>query len=585
MAWTNTDPGQGDPAAVSAIAASRRDKADDLRDTARSLRVLAHDGQTADWRGRAKEPFQANVGAFTTDVGTLAVALDEQASALETYATALTAIQEDQRDLETRRASAAQALTDAQAAASSARSEAQDAARSSDSTPEQIASASSIANRRADDVSDAVTEVRSIDLEWDALVERRRAADRACADALDARAANGLPKRLTDSDIASATPLTLLALLQSMSADDAAEFLRKHPDVAARIETADPGAVRAWWESLGAGDDTRLSAEQSALVAAVPAIIGALNGVPAQARVAANRSLAADRLEDAKARLAALQLTEGILGQALGHGTKANRDEIAALQQEIDYLEGVVKQPPEHQLYLYDPSQKRIIEMYGTPAPDTKHVITYVPGTFSNMEGFYNGGIQQVGKWLHDNITDGTVVFVAKDGVFPGEQTAGVGGIQEANDPQFALGPAERLRQLAAGISTDPNMTNALTTAIGHSWGTANITTSETLGAMYNQVDSLSGAGMPQDWKPNALTEYKDYSYVDILQVGQATRHVWDGNNPRWNPAFEHDAYYGPKPDDINPYDYGYLLDEHNRVARINDNRAVLDDLRLDIAR
>ena len=78
MAWTNTDPGQGDPAAVSAIAASRRDKADDLRDTARSLRVLAHDGQTADWRGRAKEPFQANVGAFTTDVGTLAVALDEQ---------------------------------------------------------------------------------------------------------------------------------------------------------------------------------------------------------------------------------------------------------------------------------------------------------------------------------------------------------------------------------------------------------------------------------------------------------------------------------------------------------------------------
>ncbi len=126
MAWSNTDPGQGDPAAVSAIAASRRDKADDLRDTARSLRVLAHDGQTADWRGRAKEPFQVNVGAFTTDVGTLATALDEQASALETYASALTAIQEDQRDLETRRSSAAQALTDAQAAASSARSEAQD---------------------------------------------------------------------------------------------------------------------------------------------------------------------------------------------------------------------------------------------------------------------------------------------------------------------------------------------------------------------------------------------------------------------------------------------------------------------------
>lgn len=584
MAWTTEDPGQGDAGGVSALASARRDKADDLRDTARSLRALAHDGGTADWRGRAKEPFMANVGAFTADVGTLATALDEQAAALDTYAAELTSIQQEQRDLEARRTAAAQALSDAQSALATARSDVRDVSRSADSTPEQIASARSSANRQEDAVSDAQTTSRSIDLEWDALVERRRSADSACVSALEGRVANGLPKKLDASSIGGATPLTLLALLQSMSKDEAAEFLAKHPDVAKTIETADPGAIRAWWESLGGdGDGSTLSAEQEALVAAVPGVIGALNGLPPAVRVSANRNVAADRLTDAKNRLVALRLTESLLQQTLGHGTKDNRDEIAALEKEVAYLEGVVSEPPEHQLYLYDPEQKRIIEMIGTPSPETKHVITYVPGTFSNMDIFYDESVQQVGGWLHDRNAEDTVVFVAKDGVFPGEETPGLPGVDEANQPDFALAPAERLRQLADGIGNDPYMANAQTTAIGHSWGTANITTSETLGAQYSQVISLSGAGMPENWTPNQLTTYTDYSYFDILQMGHGTRQVWGGNNPRWNPAFGHDAYYGPAPEDVNPYDFGNLMDQHNRVARIEGNRAVLDDLQEEI--
>ena len=88
---------------------------------------------------------------------------------------------------------------------------------------------------------------------------------------------------------------------------------------------------------------------------------------------------------------------------------------------------------------------------------------------------------------------------------------------------------------------------------------------------------------MPENWTPNQLTTYTDYSYFDILQMGHGTRQVWGGNNPRWNPAFGHDAYYGPAPEDVNPYDFGNLMDQHNRVARIEGNRAVLDDLQEEI--
>ncbi|WP_182067230.1 hypothetical protein [Curtobacterium sp. ME12] len=77
----------------------------------------------------------------------------------------------------------------------------------------------------------------------------------------------------------------------------------------------------------------------------------------------------------------------------------------------------------------------------------------------------------------------------------------------------------------------DSELTDAQTTAIGHSWGLANIRTSETLGTQYDQVASLSGAGMPESWQPDRETTYTDYSSADTLQVGQATgQHALEGN-------------------------------------------------------
>jgi hypothetical protein len=579
MSWTTTDPGAGDTAAVAALATARRTKADELQDVERTLRDIASDGQSADWKGRAKEPFLSNIGDFGADTMMLRAALVEQASALERYAMDLEAVQQEQQRLEAARASAAAALASAQTASETARDAARSAAKDATTTPEAGAALQSTANRAEDQLSHAVATTRSLDMEWDALVEQRRAADRRCIDALSARRANGLPQKLSGSDIASATPLTLLALLQSMSADEAAAFLKAHPEVVETIQQADPGAVRAWWQSLGSGDDGTLSPEQQALIAAVPSVLGGLNGLPPAARVAANKNLAGNRLSAVQSRLQALRLALAWSEALSGRTDKSTKDEIDRLALEEKYLLRVTAEPPKTQLYLYDPDDHRIIEMIGTPSPDTEHVITYVPGTLSNVESFYNGSVQQVPEYLQGYSPDDTVVFVAKDGVFPGEETAGPAGVAEANDPDFALAPAERLRQLSAGLDVDPDLTDAQTTAIGHSWGLANITTSETLGAQYDQVASLSGAGMPETWQPNRQTTYTDYSYVDILQVGQATGGVWDGNNPRRNPAFGHGEYYGPPPEDVNPYDFGYLMDQHNKVARIEGNQDVLDDL------
>ncbi|WP_153004169.1 hypothetical protein [Microbacterium testaceum] len=59
--------------------------------------------------------------------------------------------------------------------------------------------------------------------------------------------------------------------------------------------------------------------------------------------------------------------------------------------------------------------------MIGTPGPATTRAITYVPGTFTGMNSFYTGGVQQIATYLTNN-RPGTVAFVYKDGKFPGEQ-------------------------------------------------------------------------------------------------------------------------------------------------------------------
>lgn len=156
------------------------------------------------------------------------------------------------------------------------------------------------------------------------------------------------------------------------------------------------------------------------------------------------------------------------------------------------------------------------------------------------------------------------MAFVYKDGFFPGED-AKVGAVNllrigEANDTDRALDAGRQLARFEAGMRADPLLGAAEQDALGHSWGLSNIMCSEVAGTEYDNVISLSGAGMPEAWKPVRATTYTDLSYNDILQSGQQFGVVWGRNNPRAHPAFDHGDYYvGPHDDTANDKALEYM--------------------------
>jgi hypothetical protein len=196
-----------------------------------------------------------------------------------------------------------------------------------------------------------------------------------------------------------------------------------------------------------------------------------------------------------------------------------------------------VAEPPTVQLYLFDPAADRIIEMIGSFGPRTSTIITYVPGTGTTMDSVLRRPTSRAagGDWFATRDTR-TVTFVTKDGRFP--QT-----LLEANMPVLAGPTGRRLVTFQEGLrqSYDPNLVTEV--GIGHSWGLANVTSSEVSGARYDHVVSLAGAGMPSAWQPHEGTTYSDYRYLDFLQVAQWSGQVWDGKNPGNHWAFESDGF------------------------------------------
>ncbi|MFT3797003.1 hypothetical protein [Microbacterium sp.] len=255
------------------------------------------------------------------------------------------------------------------------------------------------------------------------------------------------------------------------------------------------------------------------------------------------------------------------------------------------------------QLYLYDHTTDSIIEMIGTPGPDTTAINTYVPGTYTSVFSFYNSGVQQVGQWL--NTDPGVVTFVWKVGAFPGENPSDGGQdltrILEANDETFTLGKGQQIaafdRELRTAVGTS---TSAEFNGIGHSWGLAAITSAEVAGSDYANVVSLAGAGMPEGWVKHEGTVYSHFSYRDALSMAQQSGVVWEGNNPGASADFVQHQYARDGdyrlllPTSTAPYAGGvsvtppaeflgstHALDNHNLIASDDpENARVLRDVR-----
>jgi len=282
------------------------------------------------------------------------------------------------------------------------------------------------------------------------------------------------------------------------------------------------------------------------------------------------------------------------VGPITRRGLQGDDEVLAALARERAYLGRAVAEPPTVQLYLFDPSKSRIIEMIGDWNESTRTVLTYVPGTLTNMDSFYRepGTVQQMAWWLHDSdASKTTVAFVFKDGFFPGGAEGGknpaefVGAFAEANDPEFARKSSKTLYDFQRGLAVDPVSTKPghRDIAIGHSWGLANITSAEVRGATYDKVISLAGAGMPPEWQARPGTTYTDYSYWDFLQAAQRTGGVWEGRNPNRSDEFDSKGYY-LGPEDLRFGDMATLTpltkvdDNHSLVAESSEANAAVRD-------
>lgn len=577
MTWTHDDPAQGSPAEIQGMANLRSARAGKIRDAQRSLHAAAS-GSGAEWKAMSQTAFASKLSEDAADIELLATGLEAQAAALQAYAGQLSQLKDRQRVLEQQRRSAHDRLGAAQQKFLFGGF--------GDDTQMKLAQAGGDDAKAADlkrqksaaqgHIDDARAAGRAVDAQWDQLVADRRRIDSTCVTALQNDVVLGSLAGITSGSIAGTTPAALLALLGRLSESDLKILLGQNPELARALDKAAPSEVASWWQELP--DDQR-----STLIAGIPKVIGALNGIPALDRVAANKINAAERIKAAKDEIEQWREKGASFGQRDFYV-----DEIKALNREISYLEKATGPHPTKQLYLYDQEADRIVEMLGAPSPRTSRVVTYVPGTLAKLDDFYAGAPQGIPAWLVDRSENGTVAFVYKDGRFPQNP------LTEANDQDYARETGKTLARFDAGMQVDPYLHGAQSVAIGHSWGVANVTSAEVAGARYDKVVSLSGAGQLPEWRKSNSTDYIDYSYDDILQFAQRlplgqNGPVWDGNNPRES-GFDHGKYYEaplsiknfPGNGLVNPILPGLAgLDSHNLTASVSpDNAALLNDLK-----
>ena len=343
-------------------------------------------------------------------------------------------------------------------------------------------------------------------------------------------------------------------ILGFMSAADAQALYDEIMRDPGKLSEMSAAEVAAFWQYL--------SQEQSdQLVKEYPLIVGNTSGVPLVVRGEANRQTAIDILNS---------------GQPISDKQRA-------------YLEMV--EDGDIMLVTFDPDKARIVEAinYATwdgenfverPEPPGE-VITYVPGTLSNMEDFYSRENYQ--NFVLGLIGEAdSVAFVYKDGFFPGEHDVDnmPVAILEASDQQLALDSGVTLANFHDDVMRDPLLNDVPQTIIGHSWGLANITASEIAGAQYDNVISLAGAYMPDGWEPNPETDYGHYSYNDWLEAAHRADHlipgaqVGSGDFPGDNGAF--DSHIFGAPDNLD------LMGNHELIHDANSpsNEEALDAIR-----
>lgn len=273
-----------------------------------------------------------------------------------------------------------------------------------------------------------------------------------------------------------------------------------------------PEAVAAWWAALPA-------AAQAALLRLHPEVLGNLDGIPFQARMAANRTNIADALrrlgEEDRQLTDQLDRARAQLDDLLVPFESENaymvislRDQIAELEQQLadndalrqfcsgllDPVTGYDAQGrpitlPNHQVLLFDLAGGRFAEVVGTIGPHTDNIAVMVGGTGTNLLGM--GGEYARAESFVSNAEDiqppGSLAIITYLGGPMPQQVA-----FDAFDSSYAL---DRAAGLASFVNHLDNPTGAPVTVVGHSYGGSVVGAAEVAGMHADRILHVESAG------------------------------------------------------------------------------------------
>lgn len=533
----STDPGAGDPYAIRQAAVDREDKARVLRDvlTTAKAELALSDGDA--WTGSSRLVFERHIEAALPELELLQSSLDAVASTLRVYADEIDAIQDEQQTLE-RHLSRLQ----------NDRDELYESWKWSAEFGELFESEeyAEKAELLAGELRTAESDLTAAEADWDALVKRRQRADEDCIAALQSRDVRGNFAGLPDSG--AATTDQVLEVLSRLTGADMRLLLASNPDLLDRLHKASPDDVAEWWAGMSPPETDERSPQQELLIENLPAFIGALGGLPAAARVAANRIVAIQRLAALRQQIDKLHsdgppayptTTYGAEYEVTPAGEATWQAKIDELQLELDYLERV--ESGDVQLYLFDPEREHIIEMFGDP--DTaKSTLSFMPGTNTTMESFYRTDehrITALAEWQVANARGGAgsvAAFVVKQGAFPqlGGNVIATG--PQNNDMAESLGRSYHGFARELGVITG----GAPVVSVEHSFGSAVGGEAETRGAGFHTRVSLAGIGMGWGWEADPDTEH-----IALQAPNDINRHLDGAQAWNWGYAHKPDASSG----------------------------------------
>ncbi|WZH36017.1 MAG: hypothetical protein PIR02_14765 [Microbacterium enclense] len=368
------------------------------------------------------------------------------------------------------------------------------------------------ARRLADEArADAEAEFRR---QCTALVGRWEAAVDACAAAL--RAIPDVPWSLSSSlrvdeqalesestSITDAAALPLLDRLTAQGGAGAAALIAAHPEWVAVLRRAHPEAVARWWNSLP-------PTTAQALSMSIPAVIGNLDGVDIAARVAANRSRAAERLEELRGeRLEAMAVADRVGPSLRTPLAEANR-RVRELDLEIAYFQAV--QAGRKQLYAWDPAHGSLIEMSGDPS-HARSALFVLPGTNTRAESFFGDDpITGFADWQVRNGDSSVVAFTALAGPMPQLDELPMGGPQ-LNTYATTLAPT--YASVVQGVkATRPDL---WTMSYEHSYAGAVGSAAEASGGTVNARFLAAAVGAVGPYTPAPGTVYYAAQAVDDI--------------------------------------------------------------------